>query len=457
MQAAGGGDEITLSSGPNFEYELNEGHDNAYVKKNIQGFDSAYGSNFRSQDEPIVLTVKDDFGTASYECYYHGFMGGAGNLVYDSSCPAFVEPEPARVPAITTTTTTTTRKPIVFQQDPIFTDPTVPEGYDSWEDWFDDQAAATTTTTTLEPSDTPVVTTTPEPYVPIAQMPSGPTCAPYGIVLNFDFEKQNRITPNLDRGFKNLQRELLDSNEFTAYGYLPSQAPWSMKFIRSTADLIFDDNYEIIGHRDGIPEYWGDYFVGCPNGSTGDTYLSIYGRGTGGAKNMQDIYLLEIPKDHPITDYDFRDNPNIQLPLDKTKTLRWPIPYFANNKYYLIDPRDNLRDGYYGYPRDNVSVRRDNDSQCNYYWGNVILRINDSPLNPYGQLEIPAMTTSNRRNILIERGFFSILTNFAEVMRFYINDYSCRDHYTSTYLIRLKEENKQFRRKNKMHYQIHIG
>ena len=35
----------------------------------------------------VTVTVDGDFGTISYECYYHGYMGGQNNLVYDSTCP----------------------------------------------------------------------------------------------------------------------------------------------------------------------------------------------------------------------------------------------------------------------------------------------------------------------------------------------------------------------------------
>lgn len=43
----------------------------------------------------VTLDVRSDFGTISYECYNHGYMGGRNNLVYDSGC------------ASPTTTTTT--------------------------------------------------------------------------------------------------------------------------------------------------------------------------------------------------------------------------------------------------------------------------------------------------------------------------------------------------------------
>jgi len=34
----------------------------------------------------VTVTVTGDFGTISYECYNHGYMGGQNNLVYNSSC-----------------------------------------------------------------------------------------------------------------------------------------------------------------------------------------------------------------------------------------------------------------------------------------------------------------------------------------------------------------------------------
>ena len=40
----------------------------------------------------ITVTVNGDFGTISYECYNHGYMGGQDNLVYNADCVAESSP-----------------------------------------------------------------------------------------------------------------------------------------------------------------------------------------------------------------------------------------------------------------------------------------------------------------------------------------------------------------------------
>ena len=34
----------------------------------------------------VTITVSADYGTVSYACYNHGYMGGQNNLSYDASC-----------------------------------------------------------------------------------------------------------------------------------------------------------------------------------------------------------------------------------------------------------------------------------------------------------------------------------------------------------------------------------
>jgi hypothetical protein len=36
--------------------------------------------------EAVIITVTGDFGTASYKCAYHSYMGGQNNLIFDSNC-----------------------------------------------------------------------------------------------------------------------------------------------------------------------------------------------------------------------------------------------------------------------------------------------------------------------------------------------------------------------------------
>ena len=69
----------------------------------------------------ITITVNSDFGTVSYECYNHGYMGGQNNLSYDASCVQPVTTTTTSAP--TTTTTTAFVNPIqgqCFKNDPAF-------------------------------------------------------------------------------------------------------------------------------------------------------------------------------------------------------------------------------------------------------------------------------------------------------------------------------------------------
>lgn len=69
----------------------------------------------------ITITVNSDFGTVSYECYNHGYMGGQNNLSYDASCVQPVTTTTTSSP--TTTTTTAFVNPIqgqCYKNDPAF-------------------------------------------------------------------------------------------------------------------------------------------------------------------------------------------------------------------------------------------------------------------------------------------------------------------------------------------------
>lgn len=64
----------------------------------------------------VTVTVNGDFGTISYECYYHGYMGGQNSFKFDSSCPQGSQPTTTQQPllgggVIATTSTTTTSAP----------------------------------------------------------------------------------------------------------------------------------------------------------------------------------------------------------------------------------------------------------------------------------------------------------------------------------------------------------
>lgn len=49
----------------------------------------------------ITINVNGDFGAVSYYCYFHGYMGGEDNLIYDATCPSPGAPTP--VPTVTPT------------------------------------------------------------------------------------------------------------------------------------------------------------------------------------------------------------------------------------------------------------------------------------------------------------------------------------------------------------------
>jgi len=44
------------------------------------------GNTYTYYSGDITVVVSGDFGTISYECYNHGYMGGQNNITYDSSC-----------------------------------------------------------------------------------------------------------------------------------------------------------------------------------------------------------------------------------------------------------------------------------------------------------------------------------------------------------------------------------
>ena len=52
------------------------------------------GNTYTYYSGDITVTVNDDFGTISYECYNHGYMGGENNLTYNASCAVAPTPPP---------------------------------------------------------------------------------------------------------------------------------------------------------------------------------------------------------------------------------------------------------------------------------------------------------------------------------------------------------------------------
>jgi len=52
------------------------------------------GNTYTYYSGDVTVTVNGDFGTISYECYNHGYMGGENNLTYNASCAVAPTPPP---------------------------------------------------------------------------------------------------------------------------------------------------------------------------------------------------------------------------------------------------------------------------------------------------------------------------------------------------------------------------
>ena len=62
------------------------------------------GNTYTYYSGDVTVTVNGDFGTISYECYNHGYMGGEDNLTYNSDCS--VAPTPTPTPGTLTVDST---------------------------------------------------------------------------------------------------------------------------------------------------------------------------------------------------------------------------------------------------------------------------------------------------------------------------------------------------------------
>jgi len=52
------------------------------------------GNSYSYYYGDVIITVQGNYGTVSYECYYHGYMGGQDNLVFSNTCPISPTPTP---------------------------------------------------------------------------------------------------------------------------------------------------------------------------------------------------------------------------------------------------------------------------------------------------------------------------------------------------------------------------
>ena len=87
----------------------------------------------------VTLTVNGNFNVISYECYYHGYMGGQNGLKFDTSTPVTTTPSPttaAPAPVVTTlapapveTETTSAPTSAPTTATPIPSNPSTPSYY----------------------------------------------------------------------------------------------------------------------------------------------------------------------------------------------------------------------------------------------------------------------------------------------------------------------------------------
>ncbi len=108
----------------------------------------------------VIMTVQGNYGTVSYECYYHGYMGGQNNLVFSNTCnPSNPTPtptstvEPTATPVPPTPTSTIEPTPTVEPTSTPVPNPTATPVPDP----------TPTPTTMVQPTPTNVPDSTPQP------------------------------------------------------------------------------------------------------------------------------------------------------------------------------------------------------------------------------------------------------------------------------------------------------
>ncbi len=119
------------------------------------------GNSYSYYYGDVTITVQGNYGTVSYECYYHGYMGGQDNLVFSNTCDssnpaptATVEPTPTPTD---TPTPTSTETPV-----PSPTETPIPTSTET-------PTPTSTEIPTPNPTNTP--NPTPTPTVPPSQTP----------------------------------------------------------------------------------------------------------------------------------------------------------------------------------------------------------------------------------------------------------------------------------------------
>jgi len=79
---------------------LNKGKE-SLISFSGQGYGSKVGSDGNTYTYvygDVTLVVSGDFGTISYDCYFHGYMGGQDNFKFSSTCSV---PNPTPQPTST--------------------------------------------------------------------------------------------------------------------------------------------------------------------------------------------------------------------------------------------------------------------------------------------------------------------------------------------------------------------
>jgi hypothetical protein len=129
------------------------------------------GNSYTYYYGDVTITVQGNYGTVSYECYYHGYMGGQDNLVFSNTCPISPTPTPTIAVEPTSTSVPPTSTPV-----PTPTSTPVPSPTSTPSPTPTNTPVPSPTPT---PSSTETINPTPTPTIPPSQTPQPtPTSTP---------------------------------------------------------------------------------------------------------------------------------------------------------------------------------------------------------------------------------------------------------------------------------------
>ena len=95
------------SSHPIAFYNFGKTNEISYTGTTVGGTKTGQdGNSYTYYSGDVTVTVNGDFGTISYECYNHGYMGGENNLSYNADCEVDSTPTPPPVTGNLTVDTT---------------------------------------------------------------------------------------------------------------------------------------------------------------------------------------------------------------------------------------------------------------------------------------------------------------------------------------------------------------